>query len=156
MRIYKAYYMSKIGMIEISGNEEGISSVSFIDIEGVVETSKGNIHSSLISCVEQLDMYFKGNLKEFNIKLNIKGTEFQKKVWNELLKIPFGKTVSYLDIAKAIGNEKAVRAVGGANNKNKISIIIPCHRVIGKNGDLVGYGGGLHRKKWLLKHEGAL
>ncbi|QCX34813.1 methylated-DNA--[protein]-cysteine S-methyltransferase [Caloramator sp. E03] len=154
--MYKAYYMSKIGMIEVSGNEEGILSVSFIDIEGVAETARENIHSSLINCIEQLDMYFKGNLKEFNIKLNIKGTEFQKKVWSELLKIPFGKTVSYLDIAKAIGNEKAVRAVGGANNKNKIAIIIPCHRVIGKNGELVGYGGGLDKKEWLLKHEGAL
>lgn len=151
--IYKAYYKSDIGMLEVSGNDEGIMAVSFVDDDSIKETQKDDIHPSLIECINQLDMYFKGTLKEFSIKLNIKGTDFQKKVWTELLKIPYGKTASYKDIAKAVGNEKAVRAVGGANNKNNIAIIIPCHRVIGSDKSLTGYGGGLWRKEWLLKHE---
>lgn len=156
MEIHKAYYMSKIGMLKICGNEEGISLISFIENKDIKETPLEKIHPSLINCINQLNLYFEGKLKEFDVKLNIEGTEFQKKVWKELMKIPYGKTVSYLDIAKAIGNEKAVRAVGGANNKNKLPIIIPCHRVIGKNGSLIGYTGGLPKKEWLLKHEGAL
>ncbi|SKA96681.1 methylated-DNA-[protein]-cysteine S-methyltransferase [Caloramator quimbayensis] len=155
MEIYRAYYMSKIGMLEILGNEDGISAINFVN--GKLQPTKASeIHPSLIDCIDQLQRYFEGSLKEFNVKLNIAGTEFQKKVWNELMKIPYGKTVSYLYIAKSIGNEKAVRAVGGANNKNKIPIIIPCHRVIGNNGKLIGYAGGLGIKEWLLKHEGAL
>lgn len=155
MKIYRTYYMSKIGMLEISGNEEGISSINFTE-GNILPATENEIHPCLIDCIDQLNRYFEGNLKEFNLKLNIQGTDFQKKVWNELMKIPYGKTVSYLHIAKSIGNEKAVRAVGGANNKNKIPIIIPCHRVIGNDGRLIGYAGGLHIKEWLLKHEGAL
>ncbi len=107
----------------------------------------------LNACIKQLDEYFNCNRKNFSLKLYLVGTEFQKRVWNELLKIPFGKTVTYKDIAIGIRNHKAVRAVGNANNKNNISIIIPCHRVIGSDGKLVGYGGGLWRKKWLIDFE---
>ena len=150
--IQKTYFESPIGMIEISGDKKGITSVEFSDDRK--NDSKNTGH--LKNCFKQLDEYFSGKRKSFSLKLNLKGTEFQMKVWKGLLKIPFGETISYLGIAKGIGNERAVRAVGNANNKNKISIIIPCHRVIGSNGKLVGYGGGLWRKKWLIdfeKHE---
>ena len=147
--IQKTYFESPIGRIEISGDEKGISSVEFF--EDRKNDSKNTGH--LKNCLKQLDEYFSGKRKSFSLKLNLKGTEFQKKVWKGLLKIPFGETVSYLDVAKGIGNEKAVRAVGNANNKNNISIIIPCHRVIGSNGKLIGYGGGLWRKKWLIDFE---
>jgi methylated-DNA-[protein]-cysteine S-methyltransferase len=105
--------------------------------------------------VKQLDRYFEGNLKKFELPLAPEGTEFQQKVWHELASIPFGETWSYLDLARKVGTDKHTRAVGLANGKNPIAIIIPCHRVIGNNGDLTGYAGGLHRKKWLLAHEAA-
>ena len=147
--IQKTYFESPIGRIEISGDEKGISSVEFFEDRKNISRNTGHLKN----CLKQLDEYFSGKRKSFSLKLNLKGTEFQKKVWKGLLKIPFGETVSYLDVAKGIGNEKAVRAVGNANNKNNISIIIPCHRVIGSNGKLIGYGGGLWRKKWLIDFE---
>ena len=101
----------------------------------------------------QLNEYFAGTRKHFDIPLVTPGTEFQKKVWNELLNIPYGRTVSYRQQADALKNPLAIRAVANANGMNRISIIIPCHRVIGSDGGLTGYGGGLHRKKWLLEHE---
>lgn len=104
---------------------------------------------------QQLQHYFEGHLKVFDIPVKFYGTGFQKRVWNELFTIPYGKTVSYLDIAKRMGSPGAVRAVGLTNGKNPISIIYPCHRVIGSNGKLTGYGGGLDKKEWLLRHEGA-
>lgn len=150
-KIYTAYYKSPIGYIEIKGKMNGIMSINFIDEEKNCNTIES--HPSLEECIKQLDEYFKGTRQTFTINLFIEGTEFRKKVWKKLLEIPYGETRSYLDIAEAIGNKKAVRAVGGANHNNKISIIIPCHRVIGTNGDLVGYGGGIWRKEWLLEHE---
>jgi len=147
---HRAYYESEIGLIEITGTEDGILSVDFVEDKSV---DNPIIPSWLRRCVKQLDEYFKGKRREFSVKLLPEGTDFQKKVWNELIKIPFGETLSYKDMASSIGNIKAVRAVGNANGKNKIGIIIPCHRVIGNNGKLVGYGGGLWRKEWLLKHE---
>ena len=114
---------------------------------------RSEIPLCLQDCLQQLDEYFNGQRIQFNLKLRPIGTNFQQQVWKELLKIPFGRTASYKEIAKAIGNEKAIRAVGAANGKNKIPIIIPCHRVIGTNGALVGFGGGLWRKEFLLKHE---
>jgi len=101
----------------------------------------------------QLDEYFKGKRRKFSVKLDLRGTVFQKRVWQALLKIPFGGTASYQDIAEAVGNRKAVRAVGNANGANPVAIIVPCHRVIGSDGSLVGYGSGLWRKRWLLSHE---
>ena len=103
----------------------------------------------------QLKQYFDGSLKEFDIPVKFEGTTFQKSVWLELFNIPYGETVSYLDIAKQVGDPTAARAVGWANGKNPIPIIYPCHRVIGSNGKLTGYGGGLDKKEWLLRHEGA-
>ncbi|WP_053954952.1 methylated-DNA--[protein]-cysteine S-methyltransferase [Inediibacterium massiliense] len=149
MKRYIKYYDSPIGIIEIIGTEEYILSVHFV--EEKKESKEG------IEIVEnaymQLDEYFNGVRKDFHINFYLEGTDFQKRVWNELLEIPYGKTISYQELAKNIGNEKAVRAVGGANHKNNISIMIPCHRVIGKDGKLTGYGGGLWRKKWLIEHE---
>ena len=150
IQIYKTYYQSEIGLIEISGEENGILSLDFIE-----HKTEENPASStyLQEALVQLDEYFNGKRKEFSLKLQLHGTDFQKKVWRQLVKIPYGETVSYVNIASAIGNENATRAVGTANGKNKISIIIPCHRVINNNGKLGGYGGGLWRKKWLLNHE---
>jgi methylated-DNA-[protein]-cysteine S-methyltransferase len=101
-----------------------------------------------------MDEYFEGSRKEFQLPLAPEGTDFQKRVWSELLNIPYGATCSYLDVARALGDANAIRAVGAANGRNPISIIIPCHRVIGADGSLTGYGGGLWRKEWLLRHEG--
>ena len=107
----------------------------------------------LEEAVYQFNEYFEGTRKTFDLILNPQGTDFQKKVWDALLKIPYGKTVSYLELSKTLGDVKAIRAVAAANGKNPLWIIVPCHRVIGSNGDLTGYAGGLHRKKWLIEHE---
>lgn len=139
-----------LGQSKIIGNENGISSMVVLDND--MSLSK-YIPEELKNCVDQIEQYFKGTRKEFELKLNPEGTEFQKRVWNELLNIPFGKTISYLDLSKKLGDTKAIRAVAAANGKNPIWIIIPCHRVIGSDGSLTGYAGGLHRKKWLLDHE---
>jgi methylated-DNA-[protein]-cysteine S-methyltransferase len=146
-----AYYHSPIGWLQINGSEKGISSVNFIEDDTAASDAAGS--SCLSDCTKQLDEYFNRKRKSFNLKLDLTGTDFQKKVWNELLKIPFGQTCSYLDMAKKLGDKMALRAVGNANGKNPIAIIIPCHRVIGSNGKLIGYGGGLWRKKWLLNLE---
>ena len=150
MKKYKTYYKSEIGLIEIIGTENGILSVGFVE-----EKSKNSfeIHRCLEECIEQIDEYFRGKRKEFSVNLQLQGTDFQKEVWSQLMKIPFGETLSYKDVAASIGNEKAVRAVGNANGRNKIAIIIPCHRVIGSNGKLIGYASGVWRKEWLLLHE---
>ncbi|SHF38577.1 methylated-DNA--[protein]-cysteine S-methyltransferase [Caloramator proteoclasticus] len=145
---YISFYDSPIGLIKIVANEEAIVALDF-----VYKRSKESENDVIRQCKIQLDEYFKGIRKEFDVNIEINGTDFQKKVWQELKRIPYGQVRSYKDIAVAIGNEKAVRAVGGANNKNKIAIIIPCHRVVGKDGSLTGYAGGLWRKKWLLEHE---
>ncbi len=151
MSQYRGYYKCPIGLIRVVASEEGISHVDFIDDEQ--NKKDENLNPVVTDCINQLDEYFSGKRKEFSIKLSLEGTEFQKSVWQALLDIPFGTTKSYKDIAVSINNEKAVRAVGGANHNNKISIIVPCHRVIGKSGKMVGYGGGVWRKEWLLQHE---
>ncbi|WP_298265346.1 methylated-DNA--[protein]-cysteine S-methyltransferase [uncultured Lutibacter sp.] len=145
-----AYYKTPIGTAKIIGDEDGIIAVTVLDNE--IETSK-NVPNCLKECIQQLDEYFKGTRTTFNLKLNPQGTSFQKKVWKELLNVPFGKTRTYLEQTKKIGDPKAIRAVASANGKNPIWIVIPCHRIIGTNGSLTGYAGGLWRKKWLLEHE---
>jgi len=144
------YYRTPIGTAKIEGDKNGIRSITVIDEK--IETPL-NIPSSLQNCVQQLDEYFNGNRTEFNLKLNPQGTNFQKRVWKELLNVPYGKTRSYLEQSKKLGDVKAIRAVASANGKNPIWIVIPCHRIIGSNGSLTGYAGGLWRKKWLLEHE---
>jgi len=105
---------------------------------------------------KQIDGYFAGRRTVFDLPLDLRGTDFQRRVWKQLLTVPFGQTATYLDIALALGNPQAVRAVGAANGQNPVSVIVPCHRIIASNGKLTGYGGGLWRKEWLLRHEGAL
>jgi len=145
-----AYYKTPIGTAKIIGNENGINSVTLID--EAIDTTL-NIPQNLLSCFQQLDEYFAGTRKDFQLKLNPKGTEFQQKVWDELLNVSFGKTRTYLEQSKKLGDPKAIRAVATANGKNPIWIIIPCHRIIGSDGSLTGYAGGIWRKKWLLAHE---
>ncbi len=144
------YYKTPIGTAKIIGDINGISSVIVIDDD--IDTSE-IIPEYLKPCVQQLKEYFAGTRKQFDLKLNPSGTYFQKRVWNELLNVSFGKTRSYLEQSKKLGDAKAIRAVASANGKNPIWIIIPCHRIIGSDGSLTGYAGGLWRKKWLLAHE---
>ncbi|MCM3719037.1 methylated-DNA--[protein]-cysteine S-methyltransferase [Fictibacillus phosphorivorans] len=148
---FKLDYQSPIGVIEIISSEERIQSIMFVD-RNVME-HQPDIPKLLRDCYNQLDEYFKGERQQFILPYEQKGTLFQQSVWNELIKIPFAETVSYRDIACSLQNEKAIRAVGSANGKNRLSIIIPCHRIIGSNGTLTGYAGGLWRKEWLLNHE---
>ena len=145
----KVYIKTPLGTAKIVGDENGIAVISILE-EG--EISK-EIPTALQETVTQLQDYFDGKRNDFNFKINPKGTEFQRKVWNELLNIPFGKTMSYMDLSKKLGDVKAIRAVASANGKNPLWIVVPCHRVIGSDGSLTGYAGGLWRKKWLLEHE---
>lgn len=138
-----------LGMATIKGDENGIAIISIAD-EG--EISKV-IPPVLQEAVTQLQDYFDGQRTHFDFQLNPAGTEFQQKVWKGLCEIPFGKTMSYLELAKQLGDVKAIRAVASANGKNPLWIVVPCHRVIGTDGSLTGYAGGLWRKKWLLEHE---
>ncbi|WP_432664294.1 methylated-DNA--[protein]-cysteine S-methyltransferase [Wukongibacter baidiensis] len=149
---YYAYYDSPIGLLEIISTEDSLVSIMFVDKKETT-TKKPKV---IEETCKQLEEYFNGKRKTFDLKLMLRGTEFQNKVWHELTKIPCGKVITYKDMSKRIGNEKAVRAVGNANGKNVINIVVPCHRLIGSNGKLTGYGGGLWRKKWLLEHEGAV
>jgi methylated-DNA-[protein]-cysteine S-methyltransferase len=146
---YYGYYKSPIGILEIITSDTAILSAMFVD--EVKETMEDT--EILKEAIKQFDEYFRGTRKDFNIKCEVQGTEFQKKAWKALMEIPYGETRSYKQQAIQIGNEKATRAIGNANSKNLISIIIPCHRVIGSNNSLTGYAGGLNRKKWLLEHE---
>lgn len=147
----KSYYESKIGLIELAATEQGISGLIFAESAMVESTD----HPLLNEGLRQLTAYFEEGRSQFDLPLDLQGTTFQQQVWQHLLTIPYGQTISYLDIARALNNEKAIRAVGQANGRNPVSIIVPCHRVIGHNGKLTGYGGGLWRKKWLLQHEQA-
>lgn len=139
--------------MKISGTEIFISEVSFYDKSQKPAGRKKNMPPIIIQCVEQFIEFFQGERRFFELPINQPGTKFQQSVWNELTAIPFGKTISYQELARKTGDTKAVRAVANANGKNNIAIIVPCHRVIGSNGELVGYAGGLWRKKWLLEHE---
>jgi methylated-DNA-[protein]-cysteine S-methyltransferase len=138
-----------LGTAKIKGDENGISVISILQ-EG--EISK-TIPLELKDAVKQLQEYFNGKRTQFTFTLNPKGTDFQQKVWKALLEIPYGKTTSYMDLSKKLGDVKAIRAVASANGKNPLWIVVPCHRVIGSDGSLTGYAGGLWRKKWLLEHE---
>ncbi len=151
--VTQAHYRSPIGILEIVGTDQGILSVNFIENAAVDLTAPVPLPAVIQECLKQLDEYFRGGRKSFSLSLSLSGTDFQERVWRRLLKIPFGQTASYRDLAEAVGSPGAFRAVGGANHRNPISIIVPCHRVVGHSGGLVGYGGGLWRKEWLLRHE---
>lgn len=149
---YKTRYQSPVGSLEIEATDTAVTAIRFA--EAPAEPSGSSTDALVLqTCVRQLDEYFKGQRTLFDLPLQLGGTEFQQTVWRELMTIPFGQTISYGELARRIGNPKAVRAVGLANGKNIINIVIPCHRVIGGNGKLTGYGGGLDRKAWLLAHE---
>lgn len=143
------YIKTPLGIAAIVGDKDGVSVIS-VDDHGEVSTE---IPIILQEAVSQLQDYFEGKRTSFDFKLNPKGTEFQKKVWHSLVDIPFGKTRTYLEQSKILGDVKAIRAVASANGKNPLWIVVPCHRVIGSDGSLTGYAGGLWRKKWLLEHE---
>jgi methylated-DNA-[protein]-cysteine S-methyltransferase len=151
--LYLSYVESPIGIIEIEGIADAITELNFVD-----KRQKADLPSNAVidEAAEQLRDYFNGVRKEFTVPLDLKGTEFQRKVWRALLTVEYGNKVSYKYIAEAVGNPKAVRAAGAANGKNPISIIVPCHRIVGSDGSLTGYGGGIWRKEWLLRHEGCM
>ncbi len=141
---------SPLGFTKITGNIDGITSITILNSE---EKETDIIPEYLEECVRQLNEYFRGERTTFDLALQAEGTEFQKKVWTALQSIPFGKTATYLELSKQVGDVKAIRAVANANGKNLLWIVVPCHRVIGSDGSLTGYAGGLHRKQWLLEHE---
>jgi methylated-DNA-[protein]-cysteine S-methyltransferase len=157
--LYIKHYSSPVGVLEISASETHLTHVLFREAQKkpsrqLDETPE---NSPIIEeCIKQFDAYFAGKLKNFDLPLLPQGTDFQRNVWEYLKTIPYGKTISYLEFSRRIGNEKAIRAVGTANGCNPLTIILPCHRVIGSDGSLVGYGGDLWRKEWLLRHEGGL
>lgn len=145
-----AFINTPLGTCKISGGAQGITQVTILNEE--IPASE-IIPDSLQQCAEQLQEYFEGTRLNFQLQLNLSGTPFQKKVWKSLEQIPYGKTTTYLQQSRLLGDEKAIRAVASANGKNPLWIILPCHRIIGSDGSLTGYAGGLWRKKWLLHHE---
>ena len=155
---YYRYYLpiKSLGLIEIMGSESHIKQVNFVEEKEVSLLERkeySNLPALVMECAYQLDAYFHKKLRNFDLPLSPDGTDFQKQVWNVLQTIPYGKTASYLDIALALGDKNKTRAVGSVNGKNPIAIIIPCHRIIGSNGALTGYAGGIWRKKLLLDME---
>ncbi|WP_158738732.1 methylated-DNA--[protein]-cysteine S-methyltransferase [Alteribacillus sp. YIM 98480] len=166
--IYYANYSSAIGPLTLAATDNGICSLQFGETKNVLPIinawmRKQNISGQLIEdkaalneAMVQLEEYFTHKRKIFDLHLDLYGTPFQKLVWEALQHIPYGETRSYKQIAADIGAPKAVRAIGSANNKNPLPIFLPCHRVIGSNGNMVGYGGGLDKKMYLLQIEGAL
>jgi methylated-DNA-[protein]-cysteine S-methyltransferase len=150
--LFYDYCRSEIGLIEVGGTEREVLSVEF------VERCRPQYerHATVQEGVRQIGEYLSGQRRAFNLLLGLYGTDFQVRVWRQVLTVPFGQAATYQEIAEAIGNPRAVRAVGAANGKNPLPLIVPCHRIIGHDGHLVGYGGGLWRKEWLLRHEGYL
>jgi methylated-DNA-[protein]-cysteine S-methyltransferase len=147
----KAYLETPLGTAVVEGDEKGISRIT-VSSEEVPFSSK-KVPLPLKEAVAQLQEYFNGERENFKLQLNPEGTDFQKQIWQHLQAIPYGKTTTYLELSKEFGNAKAIRAVAAANGKNPLWIVVPCHRVIGSDGSLTGYAGGLWRKKWLLEHE---
>lgn len=151
MEQFVSFMESPVGWIRISASDRGITEVHLL---GEDETPGESKPSPVVeACRKQLEEYFDGTRLDFDVPMDLVGTPFQLAVWRELLRIPFGETLSYGEVARNVGKEKASRAVGGANHNNPLAIIIPCHRVIGSDGRLVGYGGGLDKKSWFLIHE---
>lgn len=150
MAMEEAFIKTPLGIAKVAGNHLGVASISVLNSD---ERITKIVPEVLEDAVYQLKEYFEGKRTSFDFLLNPSGTAFQKRVWNGLLQIPYGKTVSYLQLAKTLGDAKAIRAVAAANGKNPLWIVVPCHRVIGSDGSLTGYAGGLSRKKWLLEHE---
>ena len=160
MAILNSIYLTQIGILEIKATSEHITAVLFTKTlktqDRIVESSQfaKSDHPLIHTYEKQLEEYFNGQRMKFDLPIKQEGSPFQQKVWAALTGIPYGSTLSYFELSSRIGNIKAIRAVGTSNGKNSLSIIVPCHRVIGKNGELTGYAGDLWRKKWLLDHEG--
>lgn len=152
-QIYYTYYESPVGLLKIGGTNHYITELSFVDNPDQVVHGEPGVSEIIHQCTEELIEFFNCKRMTFDIPVSQDGTAFQQRVWGELLNIPYGKTISYLDLAKRLGDTKVIRAAASANGKNNIAIIVPCHRVIGSDKSLVGYAGGLWRKKWLLQHE---
>lgn len=148
--LYYTYYESPIGLLKIGGTEQYIGELSFVDNSDQLTYGEPGVSEIMHQCTEQLIEYFHGTRRDFTIPVHQTGTEFQTRVWSELMEIAYGKTISYMDMAKRLGDPKVIRAAASANGKNKIAVIVPCHRVIGSDRSLVGYSGGTWRKKWLL------
>ena len=157
LAITSTHYQSPLGLLRISGTDTYISEISFVDHIDEADYQRtafqGPVPPIVIQCIEQLIQYFQGQRRVFEFPICQEGTPFQQLVWNELMAIPFGKTLSYLELSRRLGDTKTIRAAASANGRNNIAIVVPCHRVIGSKRDLVGYAGGLWRKKWLLDHE---
>ena len=151
--ISTTYYQSPIGLLRIRGTVQYISEITFHDRIDIDENENRELYPSMLQCMEQLIEYFQGQRRVFEVPINQEGSPFQQKVWYELMNIRFGTTINYLEFAKRLGDPKCIRAAASANGKNNIAIIVPCHRVIGSNNDLVGYMAGKWRKKWLLELE---
>lgn len=148
--MYQSYLPFANGFLKLETDENAVLAVTMVNEEGLESPEQPEIMKKLR---DQLHSYFNGELKNFDLQMAPQGTDFQQKVWAELCQIPYGKTISYDQLAQRLGDAKVIRAAASANGKNPIGIIIPCHRVIGKNGSLVGYAGGLSNKKWLLELE---
>lgn len=154
MRQFSYNYLdSPLGKLEIRFDDEGIYGFHFVDDENTMKEPSTHTNPIVKEACSQLQKYFDGRLKEFNLRLQYRGTDFQNGVWKELMNVPFGKTLSYLQLARKLGDEKCIRAAASANGRNPFAIVVPCHRIIGTNGSLTGYAGGLRRKQWLLEHE---
>lgn len=156
---FEHIYASPIGRIKIVADADCIHALTFVEdmqMEPTLTTSNNLAATSpsvIHQCIEELIEYFNGSRRKFTVPIQQDGTEFQQKVWNELYELPFAKTMSYAELAKKLGNPKVIRAAAAANGKNKIALLVPCHRIIGSDRNLTGYAWGLHRKKWLLQHE---
>lgn len=151
----KAFYFSPLGPVQIIEEHGFITSVSF-ENELIDQVQSSATIPILKNAIQQLDEYFKGIRTSFDLPLNLFGTSFQQKVWAALQNIPYGQTITYQHLALRLGNKKVIRAAASANGKNPLGIIVPCHRVVGIDGKLTGYAGGLHRKQWLLNHEASV
>lgn len=153
MEMYRLDYVSPIGVLEIVGTGTAIRSILFVERDEICYEADEMTPDVLNTCYLEIDEYFNGRRHAFTFPYEVEGTVFQQDVWQALVMIPYAKTTSYRELAMTLGRDRAVRAVGSANGRNRLSIVIPCHRVIGSNGTLTGYAGGLWRKEWLLRHE---
>ena len=153
MEPFTTFYRSPIGLLRIRGTEHYIQEIHFVDNNDELTGETTELPAMAIQCTEQLIQYFQGMRRVFDFPVSQSGTSFQQKVWYELTNIPFGRTISYLELSRRLGDPKAIRAAASANGKNQLAIVVPCHRVVGSKNDLVGYAGGVWRKKWLLEHE---
>ena len=146
------YLKTPLGIAKITGDNEGVAEIKIED-QNIEFQENEDLPDTILQAKSQLREYFEKKRKNFDFKINPQGTQFQQKVWKALLEISFGKTSSYMELSKKLGDPKAIRAVASANGKNPLWIVVPCHRVIGSDGSLTGYAGGLHLKKWLLELE---